>query len=194
MPMSAVNARSPDPASNTSILNSERGTDEVIAQHHSPEATRNNGHRGLAYTDQMDTDPFSRSNTSKVSWAYNGRFEALNSSLTNNFYNSNLEFVPMLASNAESEISAWKTNVAHSIRFWSCKAVLSFNEPDNCSGGGSCLTVSHAVDAYESYINAMAVGSNRVRFGAPAVSSGQGDGVGLSWLQGILHAMHSVPD
>ncbi|KAI0189684.1 glycosyl hydrolase catalytic core-domain-containing protein [Astrocystis sublimbata] len=68
--------------------------------------------------------------------------------------------------------------------------VLSFNEPDGCcwSCGNSCMNVSSAVSAYRTYINPLPSTYPGLSLGAPAVTNGEGPGVGLDWLRQFMAA------
>jgi len=57
-------------------------------------------------------------------------------------------------------------------------ALLSFNEPDACYGGSSCMAVNDSVAAYMGYMQPFA---GKARLGAPAVTN-----VGLEWLDDFL--------
>ena len=163
-------------------LNSTTSTLNQSAPTPSPYFGTNDGHRGLAYVHSGSTQPFALYKSSKVSWAFSKKNYVWSDGSN---YNGRIEFVPMLETAAEYDLARWKAWASDSVTWWHSKAVMAFNKPDNCSGG-SCLTVNRAVDLYQSYINSDAVGSNDVALGAPAVTSGQGDGVGLSWLREFM--------
>lgn len=58
--------------------------------------------------------------------------------------------------------------------------LLSFNEPDRCASGGSCMSAKDAANAYRTYMNPF---SGRAYLGAPAVTNGPS---GMEWLKEFL--------
>ncbi|KAF1932016.1 glycoside hydrolase family 128 protein [Didymella exigua CBS 183.55] len=96
---------------------------------------------------------------------------------------SGLEYVPLLHSNQDWCTSGWTTNVANAKKSYSVKSVLSFNEPDQCGGGGSCMSVSDAVTAHKQYIQPLA---GSLKIGSPAVTNGDGDAKGINWLKSFM--------
>jgi hypothetical protein len=90
-----------------------------------------------------------------------------------------LNFVPMLWGNQPSNTANFVNNANNAL---SCGAthILSFNEPDSCGSGGSCMSPQDTVNAYRQYIMPFA---GRAQLGAPAVTNGAG---GLPWLRQFL--------
>nr|POF07832.1 alkali-sensitive linkage protein 1 [Quercus suber] len=88
----------------------------------------------------------------------------------------------MLWSAATDLTSIWQNNVRNAIATYGTESVLSFNEPDGCcwSCGNSCMNVSEAVSAYKQWVQPFA---GTVKLGAPAVTNGVGEGIGISYMQ-----------
>lgn len=153
----------------------------TIAYHHPviKRATpvKNTGKRGLCYNNAAYTLPFSLSGqNSQVSWAYNwGQSE------TSSSFNSALEFVPMLWSNASDLTSTWAANAQKAINSGST-ALLGFNEPDLCISGSACMDVASSVKAWKSYMQPFA---GKALLGSPAVTNG-GSPMGLTWLENFI--------
>lgn len=96
-----------------------------------------------------------------------------------------LEYVPLLHSNLEWCTAGWATNVANAQKNYDVKSVLSFNEPDQCGGGGSCMSVMDAVIAHKKFIQPLA---GTLKIGSPAVTNGVGEAKGISWLKSFMTA------
>jgi hypothetical protein len=81
--------------------------------------------------------------------------------------------------------SVWAANVDRSMAAYAVDAVLAFNEPDLCCAtcGSSCTDVAAAVAGYRQWVQPLA---GRVRLGAPAVTNGVGDNMGLSYLRRFM--------
>ncbi|KAH6702829.1 hypothetical protein BKA61DRAFT_494754 [Leptodontidium sp. MPI-SDFR-AT-0119] len=109
----------------------------------------------------------------QVSWAYNW------DSTMPAFFPKNLEYIPMLWSNEGSHTGQWFANANAAIARGSYH-LLSFNEPDRCANGGSCMSAKDAANAYRTYMNPFA---GRVYLGAPAVTNGPS---GMKWLKEFL--------
>ncbi|MCJ1304143.1 hypothetical protein MMC08_006955 [Hypocenomyce scalaris] len=149
----------------------------------SPTPTKNSGKRGLAYNDPTLTEPFSLSGQgSKVSWAYNWYSTPYSGGEPTSGFNTALQFMPMLWSNATVLTSVWAANVQSAIANYGTTAVLAFNEPDECGNGGSCMAISDAVSAYQTYMMPL---KGSVLLGAPAVTNG-GAPMGLTYLQNFM--------
>ncbi|KAK0114834.1 hypothetical protein ONS96_013317 [Cadophora gregata f. sp. sojae] len=110
---------------------------------------------------------------SQVSWAYNW-----DSSMPSSFP-KNLEYVPMLWSNGADHTRQWVTNANAAIARGSYH-LLSFNEPDRCASGGSCMSPKDAANAYRTFMVPFA---GRAYLGAPAVTNGPS---GMKWLKEFL--------
>lgn len=151
----------------------------------------NSGHRGLLYQNGTELMSFSKHDSSKVSWAFNKQAAPYAVS-SDGGYPDLIEYVPMLATAKDKDVATWQKLLSHAVALYGSKAVMAFNEPDNCSSGGgggsgSCLTVPKAVDAYLTHMNPNAISrAEIVQYGAPTVTSAQGDGVGLSWLREFM--------
>jgi hypothetical protein len=136
--------------------------------------------RGLAYNDPNLTKLFG----DKVSWCYNwGSY--------NDVAGSNLEFVPMLHGSGPEFTNVWNDNVEKAIAAGS-RNVLSFNEPDQCGGGGACMQdVGATIRAHQQWIQPLADKHPDVKIGAPAVTNGvkdpaTGNDMGLPYLSRFL--------
>ena len=114
-------------------------------------------------------------NGSDISWYYNygpSQTPALAG-------NKNLEFVPMLWSDANS--GKFFSTVESQIKAGAnIKAVLGFNEPDNCYGntGGSCMQPAVAAQVWKSQIEPLKQ-KYGLQLGMPGITSSQ---MGLNWL------------
>lgn len=60
-------------------------------------------------------------------------------------------------------------------------AVLSFNEPDGCANGGSCMQPSAAAQIWKSQLEPLR--AKNIKVGMPAITSSQ---TGLTWLQQFM--------
>ncbi|GAB7337456.1 hypothetical protein MBLNU457_g2794t1 [Dothideomycetes sp. NU457] len=130
-------------------------------------ATRT-GKRGLAYNTAALTQPFGQDADSQVSWAYNwaqGEWDPSN-------YNENLEFVPMLWSNASDLTSSWAGNAQYAIDN-GATALLGFNEPDLCVPGSACMSLNSSLTAWKQYMEPFA---GKALLGSPAVTNGGSTG------------------
>ncbi|KAH0371373.1 glycoside hydrolase family 128 protein, partial [Aureobasidium melanogenum] len=139
---------------------------------------KNTGKRGLSYNNAAYTTPFSLSGqNSQVSWAYNW-YQVAGSG-----FNSALEYVPMLWSNASDLTSSWTANAQAAINAGSTH-LLGFNEPDLClaGAGSSCIEMQSAVKAWKQYMEPFA---GKALLGSPAVTNG-GSPMGLTWLSNFM--------
>ncbi|POS84953.1 hypothetical protein EPUL_004576, partial [Erysiphe pulchra] len=127
----------------------------------------NSTKRGLAFHDPSTYVQNFNGEGSKVRWAYNW-FSA-----TDNTFPKYLEFVPMLWGDTPEHTSTETQDrgTTH---------LLSFNEPEACSDGGSCMTPEAAVIAYMKYLQPFA---GSFRLGAPAVTNGPN---GVLWLDRFM--------
>ena len=66
-----------------------------------------------------------------------------------------VEFVAQLWGTDTTHTTAWQTNAKTP---W----LMSFNEPDNCGGGGACLSVQDAADAHTAHIAPLRTGGTKV--------------------------------
>ncbi|KAF2139802.1 glycoside hydrolase family 128 protein [Aplosporella prunicola CBS 121167] len=149
-----------------------------------PTPTKSSGKRGLSYNEPNYTDFFSLSGqSSKVNWAYNWYSSPYSPGYSTG-YNPALTFVPMLWSGASDLTSVWVSNVNNAIQNYGADAVLGFNEPDGCEGGGSCMDVQTAVRVWKQYMEPFA---GRVKLGAPAVTNG-GAPMGFQWYTSFVNS------
>ncbi|KAK8858966.1 hypothetical protein IAR55_003198 [Kwoniella newhampshirensis] len=140
---------------------------------------KNNGKRGLSFNQANLTAPFSLSGqNSLVSWAYNWA-----EAQTGSGFNSALEFVPMLWSNAADLLANWKTNAQKGIDN-GATALLAFNEPDFCTPNweSACMSVNTSVQTYKQYMQPFA---GKALLGSPAVTN-QGSPGGLTYLENFI--------
>ncbi|KAF4555195.1 Glycosyl hydrolase catalytic core domain-containing protein 1 [Elsinoe fawcettii] len=156
------------------------------------------GKRGLAYNNAQFTNPFGRSplpinasvplvnnslsSTSQVSWTYNWYLSPCTSSSSCG-YNPSLMHIPMLWSNKPELLSAWPAAVETALAS-NATHLFSFNEPDGCFTGSSCMSMSDAVSTYQKYMQPYA---GRAALGAPAVTNA-GAPHGLDWLGRFMAA------
>jgi hypothetical protein len=91
----------------------------------------------------------------------------------------------MLWSSASDLTSVWNTNVAKAVSTYAADAVLAFNEPDGCGGGGSCMSVASAVSGYKTWVSPLRSKYPSLKLGAPAVTNG-GSPMGLTYLGQFL--------
>ncbi|KAH7125623.1 hypothetical protein B0J11DRAFT_435127 [Dendryphion nanum] len=146
----------------------------------SPIVARASGKRGLAYNEGPLTKLFPNG---KVSWMYNW------DSVSNGA--SGLNFVPMLHSDLAVHTSRWNANLEKSVKAGSTH-VFSFNEPDQCGGGGACMQdVGRTVAAHKQWVQPIAQKYPNLKIGAPAVTNGVKDGatgkaMGIPYLKSFL--------
>ena len=142
----------------------------------------NNGKRGLCYTNDSYTLPYSlQGQNSRVSWGYNWYSEKHTSPDTCTF-NDAIQWIPLLYSDAPSLTSIWPANAQAALNA-GAPALMSFNEPDACYNGDSaCMTVNASVAAYKTYMMPFA---GQARLGAPAITDGGAPG-GLTYLRDFM--------
>ncbi|GAB7349060.1 hypothetical protein MBLNU459_g8022t1 [Dothideomycetes sp. NU459] len=151
----------------------------ISASSSSASPVKNAGKRGLAYNAVNLTRPFSLSGqNSQVSWAYNWNYQEWDM----NDFNTALDYVPMLWNNDPNVAKVWPTTAQQAIDLGST-ALLSFNEPDWCGSGSSCMTVNASVAAYKASMQPFA---GKALLGAPAVTNVGGANYGLGWLEQFL--------
>ncbi|KAJ4325820.1 hypothetical protein N0V94_000381 [Neodidymelliopsis sp. IMI 364377] len=134
---------------------------------------QNNGVAGSTYTQMFK-------NYDQITWMYD--WEAV----IDGTPISGLEYVPLLHSNQDWCTSGWATNVAAAQKNYKVSHVLSFNEPDQCGGGGSCMSVDDAVKAHKKHIQPLA---STLKVGSPAVTNGASEGSqvkGMDWLKSFM--------
>ena len=131
---------------------------------------RNNGKRGLVYTNGTLTLPYAKSGqNSLVNWGYNYYINSgTGTNQVKKDFNPALTFIPMMFNDASDLGAKWPSAVEAAI----CNgadALLSFNEPDACGGGSACMTVNQSVAGHRRYMEPYA---GRIKIGAPAVTNG----------------------
>ncbi|KAF2220657.1 glycosyl hydrolase catalytic core-domain-containing protein, partial [Elsinoe ampelina] len=186
------------PAATSSLLPSSTSSSLPVA---SPVSNaRTPGKRGLAYNNPQFTNPFgtsplpinastpllntSLSSTSQVTWTYNWYMSPCTDSLTScPTANPSLMHIPMLWSNQPSLLTLWPTAVEAALAR-NVTHLFSFNEPDGCFTGSSCMSLSDAVATYKSHMQPY---SGRAHLGAPAVTNA-GAPHGLDWLGRFMAA------
>jgi len=159
---------------------------------------RNAGKRGLVYNDAKYTSFFSRTGQdSRVSWAYNWystaykvdgtKYTGPSRAGTSELYTNNpaLTYIPMLWSDNVNLTRAWQMNAEEAFDD-GADAALDFNEPDQCGGGGSCMTISKAVAAYKVYFSKVNSYWKAGKMGAPALTNSGSDKAGLRYLQDFM--------
>ncbi|KAF2280513.1 uncharacterized protein EI97DRAFT_455402 [Westerdykella ornata] len=104
------------------------------------------------------------------------------------------EYVPMLHSDRPDHTNTWFQNVEKCAGVNPAGAihVLSFNEPDQCGNGGSCMRdYVQAANAHKTWVQPLVdkYGS-RLYVGTPAVTNGvqapDGGPMGLPWLREFM--------
>lgn len=141
-----------------------------------PTPARNNGKRGLSYTNDTFTQPYSLSGqNSQVSWGYDWYYSRYKND--DNITNPAITFYPLLFNDAESLAQAWPAAALAAIDD-GADALMSFNEPDLCHDGSACMTVQQSVAAYRRSMQPFA---GKVRLGAPAITQN-----GLDYLGQFL--------
>lgn len=167
---------SSSPSSSTSAASAATSTSSINTSA-SGAYVKNTGKRGLCYNAANLTQPFSRAGqNSQVSWAYNWYLAE-----TSTDFNPALEYIPMLWNNDPSLLSQWPTAAQTAINN-GATALMSMNEPDWCTSGGSCMNVSTVVSTYQDYMQPFA---GKALLGAPAVTNA-GSPYGLTYLQEFL--------
>ena len=89
-----------------------------------------------------------------------------------------IQFVPMLLSTEGVHTSLWEGNSA------GAEWVMGFNEPDQCGGGGSCMSVSDVVSGWGTYFSGLSASKC-----SPATTNDlTTQGKGLSYMTQFLEA------
>lgn len=136
--------------------------------------------RGLVYVPSSNAanagdDNIWDSASSDLTWYYNYQAEP-----TGEFDQSKLQFVPMLWGSSSAEGFHDKV-VALKDGGMNISYVLSFNEPDGCVSGGSCLDAETAAQLWIQEIEPLK--ELGIKLGAPAVT---GAPTGFTWLQNFF--------
>lgn len=111
-------------------------------------------------------------------WAYNWNLEP------DGQLPPGVEYCPMLW--GPKMYGQWQSAATSAISAGST-CILGFNEPDNA--GQANMDASTAASDYQTYITPFAGQATLV---TPAVTNGQGDGIGLSWLQSWFEACNGA--
>ncbi|KAK5129404.1 hypothetical protein LTR08_003291 [Meristemomyces frigidus] len=139
--------------------------------------------RGLCYVSSSDAstdDKIWDTGDSDLTWYYN--YQA---TPTSGYAGSDLQFVPMMWGAPTSDQDMTFYNTVKGLIDGGAKIpyVLSFNEPDGCSSGGSCVDAETAANTWMREIEPLK--KMGVKLGAPAVT---GAPAGFTWLQSFFTA------
>ena len=136
--------------------------------------------RGIVYVAPnvaSDNDNWTQSGTD-LSWYYN-----YGTTPTAAFANSKMEFVPMQwgapSGDPKTDMSFYNAVKSQISGGANITHVLGFNEPDGCTGGGSCLTAATAAQVWKKQFEPLKKDFG-LKLGAPAVT---GATTGFNWLQ-----------
>ncbi|KAL9136450.1 MAG: hypothetical protein Q9175_002338 [Cornicularia normoerica] len=89
-----------------------------------------------------------------------------------------VEYVAQLWGTDTNHITNWQTNA-------NTPWLMGFNEPDNCGGGGACLTLQEAASGHTAHIAPLRKGSTKVT--TPCTQNNVGSpGVGSDYMAGFL--------
>ena len=89
-----------------------------------------------------------------------------------------LQYVAQLWGTDTTHLNAWQTNAKTP---W----LMSFNEPDNCGGGGACLSVPDAISAHTTHIAPLRTGGTKVT--TPCTQNNVGSsGIGTEYMASFL--------
>lgn len=138
-----------------------------------PMKKRASGKRGLAYNDGAFTQMFG----DEISWQYNwGSTQYGNPA-------KDYPYVPMvhgteIAAKGQDEMN----NVLKEVEK-GAKWVLSFNEPDQCGGGGTCMQVGDAIKYHKQFVQPIA--EKGAKIVSPAVTNGP-EPKGLAYLKSFM--------
>ncbi|OAA33990.1 Glycoside hydrolase, subgroup, catalytic core [Cordyceps fumosorosea ARSEF 2679] len=130
--------------------------------------------RGIAYNDVNLANLLSL-HCPACKWAYNW------GSTREEVLNPDVEYVPMLWSNAPEHVRAWETQEKVD------GIIFSFNEPDVADQ--SNMTAVEAAAAHILYMNSL---PDQARVGTPSITSSSKPSQGLSWLKDFLHECQNL--
>ena len=102
--------------------------------------------RGLLYGSLSAAESF---DTSNIGWGWDWDSSPSPASGKATGSLSGIQFVPMLLSTEGVHTSLWEGNSA------GAEWVMGFNEPDQCGGGGSCMSVSDVVSGWGTYFSGL---------------------------------------
>lgn len=103
--------------------------------------------RGLLYGSLSAAQSF---DTSNIGWGWDWDSSPSPASGQATGSLGSIQFVPMLLSTESVHTSIWEGNSA------GAEWVMGFNEPDQCGGGGSCMSVAEAVQGWTTYFTGTA--------------------------------------
>ncbi|KAF2755979.1 hypothetical protein EJ05DRAFT_502453 [Pseudovirgaria hyperparasitica] len=180
---SPISTTSPKPSTTSTTSSKPASSSTITGCAPTPTNKSSGTKRGVSYNDLALTNLFSTSCVkSKASWAYNWYSAPANQGSAA-AYNTALTFIPMLWSAADALTSVWNANANAAIAN-GAKALLSFNEPDGCSDGGSCMNATYAAQSYKTWMQPFA---GKAKIGAPGITNG-GAPMGLTYLQNFMQA------
>ena len=131
--------------------------------------------RGLLYGSLSAAQSF---DTSNIGWGWDWDSSPSPASGQATGSLGSIQFVPMLLSTASVHTSIWQGNSA------GAEWVMGFNEPDQCGGGGSCMSVSDVVSGWGTYFSGMSASKC-----SPATTNDlTTQGKGLSYMTEFLEA------
>jgi hypothetical protein len=144
------------------------------------------GKRGLLYNDAKFTKNFGGSG-SKVSWASNWNYNRyLNDKMaltSDGQFNPDLEFVPQLWNvSTEDQFHGFMGSAKSTGNAAAVKNFLAFNEPNQCGGGGTCMT-DHTDLLVQSYNRTLQPHGKTAKLVSPSVTNGPD---GILWLQKFI--------
>lgn len=139
--------------------------------------------RGLVYIPSSDSstdDTIWDASDSDLTWYYN-----YGASPTDTYDHSKLQFVPMLwgAPTSDTDTTFYTTVKGLIDGGMTISYILSFNEPDGCDNGGSCVDAQLAAQTWIREIEPLK--KLGVKLGAPAVTGAE---TGFQWLQSFYTA------
>ena len=131
--------------------------------------------RGLLYGSLGAAESF---DTSNIGWGWDWDSSPSPASGKATGSLSGIQFVPMLLSTEDVHTSLWEGNSA------GAEWVMGFNEPDQCGGGGSCMSVSDVVSGWGTYFSGLSASKC-----SPATTNDlTTQGKGLSYMSEFLAA------
>ena len=177
----------PPPPTSPAVVNHQVDTNPPIASStaanspptNPPPATSGNSKRGLAYNSTSPSldifNPYP-----KITWGHS--WAPVDFDMP-----SQIEFVATLTDLYDDTIRNWEDGVKKALARGSSnpKYLLAFNEPDQ-PGARAQMDPGAAAAAYQKYMNQHS--SSSVKLGAPSVTNGVVNGMGLTYLANFLSA------
>ncbi|WPH00619.1 glycoside hydrolase family 128 protein [Acrodontium crateriforme] len=147
---------------------------------HAQDSTLSSSKRGLVYVQTNDAssdDSIWDSSTSDLTWYYNYKAEPTST------YTNHLQFVPMLwgAPSDNTSMDFYNTVKGLVDGGMNISYILTFNEPDGCTSGGSCVDAQTAAETWIREIEPLK--KLGIKLGAPAVTGAPN---GFNWLQNFF--------